>query len=53
MLADAGPKCSDEAPQSQFLPDIDWLDETTVAEALAPISGEDKAERAASTASAS
>jgi CARDB len=31
-----------EAPQSQFLPDIDWLDETTVAEALAPITGEDK-----------
>ncbi len=31
-----------EAPESQFLPDIDWLDETTVAEALAPITGEDK-----------
>jgi hypothetical protein len=32
-----------EAPQSEFLPEIDWLDETTVAEALAPITGADKA----------
>ena len=31
-----------EAPQSEFLPEVDWLDETTVAEALAPITGEDK-----------
>ena len=32
-----------EAPQSQFLPDTDWLDETTVREALAPITGDTKA----------
>jgi hypothetical protein len=29
-----------EAPASVFLPEIDWLDETTVAEALAQITGE-------------
>jgi hypothetical protein len=29
-----------EAPASLFLPEIDWLDETTVAEALAQITGE-------------
>jgi hypothetical protein len=29
-----------EAPQSQFLPDTELLDETAVAEALAPITGE-------------
>ena len=31
-----------EAPQSEFLPEIDWLDSTTVTEALAPITGEAK-----------
>jgi hypothetical protein len=31
-----------EAPQSQFLPDIDWLDASTVTEALAPITGDTK-----------
>jgi hypothetical protein len=31
-----------EAPQSEFLPEVDWLDETTISEALAPITGDDK-----------
>jgi hypothetical protein len=31
-----------EAPQSEFLPEIDWLDSTTVTEALAPITGDTK-----------
>ena len=31
-----------EAPQSEFLPEIDWLDSTAVTEALAPITGDTK-----------
>jgi hypothetical protein len=42
VTADQCPKCGD-VPESQFLPDITWLDEATVAESLGQISGQAKA----------
>jgi hypothetical protein len=39
VSADECPKCND-VPESQFLPDITWLDESTVAEALGQVSGQ-------------
>ena len=41
VLADQGIR--GEAPGSEFLPEIDWLDASTVTEALAPITGDTKA----------
>jgi CARDB protein len=38
VVADQCPNCGD-VPDAQFLPDIDWLDEATVAEALGQVSG--------------
>lgn len=37
-VADQCPDCGD-VPEAEFLPEIDWLDETTVAEALGQVSG--------------
>ena len=42
VSADECPKCND-VPESQFLPDISWLDESTVAESLGQVSGQTKA----------
>jgi hypothetical protein len=42
VSADECPKCND-VPESQFLPDISWLDDATVAEALGQVSGQTQA----------
>jgi molybdopterin-dependent oxidoreductase-like protein/CARDB protein len=40
-VADQCPNCGD-VPEAQFLPDVDWLDDATVAEALGQVSGTTK-----------